>query len=377
MGAFGADRCEHVTKTNLRRRPVPSFVSDEPRPRFSFRETSRNRNSALSAPCARVPSRGRPSRARFAMSDTHHRRPPTGVQPGIAPTVGRPMPRSAEASQKLWKSLQDVTSKVAPSVSSSLKEIGSSTKEVWLDPLREITRDIAGDVREAFRPGGASEAHASLRATAADARGATPRNVGVARVPAASASSEARRRPRRVPRRASSVARAISSASAGLPRARGWSPPSPRAGGGDGHRPRGGGARAARKRAASLGRPGTRSRKSPFRRATATPSGRSDADRASTRRDRGRVFQAGRVANKKRVESERRRRARLSARDAAARRRRRARRAALAAAAASARGRVRRPGPLAIARRAWSTRGAGGEPGGSEPATETRHRLPP
>jgi hypothetical protein len=83
----------------------------------------------------------------------------------------------------LWKSLQDVTSKVAPSVSSSLKEIGSSTKEVWLDPLREITRDIAGDVREAFRPGGASEAHASLRATAADARGATPRNV------AASASS--------------------------------------------------------------------------------------------------------------------------------------------------------------------------------------------
>ena len=117
------------------------------------------------------------------MSDKHHRRPPTGVQPGSAPTVGRPMPRSAEASQKLWKSLQDVTSKVAPSVSSSLKEIGSSTKEVWLDPLREITRDIAGDVREAFRPGGASEAHASLRATAADARGATPRNV------AASASS--------------------------------------------------------------------------------------------------------------------------------------------------------------------------------------------
>lgn len=189
MGAFGADRCEHVTKTNLRRRPVPSFVSDEPRPRFSFRETSRNRNSALSAPCARVPSRGQPSRARFAMSDTHHRRPPTGVQPGIAPTVGRPMPRSAEASQKLWKSLQDVTSKVAPSVSSSLKEIGSSTKEVWLDPLREITRDIAGDVREAFRPGGASEAHASLRATAADARGATPRNVPASRVPAASASS--------------------------------------------------------------------------------------------------------------------------------------------------------------------------------------------
>ena len=117
------------------------------------------------------------------MSDKHHRRPQTGGQPGGAPLVGRPMPRSAEASQKLWKSLQDVTSKVAPSVSSSLKEIGSSTKEVWLDPLREITRDIAGDVREAFRPGGASEAHASLRATAADARGATPRNV------AASASS--------------------------------------------------------------------------------------------------------------------------------------------------------------------------------------------
>jgi hypothetical protein len=97
------------------------------------------------------------------------------------------MPRSAEASQKLWKSLQDVTSKVAPQVSSSLKEIGSSTKEVWLDPLREITRDIAGDVREAFRPGGASEAHAALRAAAADSR-ATPRNVAAARVPAVSVS---------------------------------------------------------------------------------------------------------------------------------------------------------------------------------------------
>ena len=88
----------------------------------------------------------------------------------------------------MWKSLQDVTSKVAPQVSSSLKEIGSSTKEVWLDPLREITRDIAGDVREAFRPGGASEAHAALRAAAADSRGATPRNVAAARVPAASVS---------------------------------------------------------------------------------------------------------------------------------------------------------------------------------------------
>ena len=125
------------------------------------------------------------------MSDKHHRRPPTGRQPGGAPIVGRPMPRSAEASQKLWKSLQDVTSKVAPQVSSSLKEIGSSTKEVWLNPLREITRDIAGDVREAFRPGGASEAHTALRATAAGARGATPRNVAAsARVPDESASSE-------------------------------------------------------------------------------------------------------------------------------------------------------------------------------------------
>ena len=68
-----------------------------------------------------------------------------------------------------------------------MKEIGSSTKEVWLDPLREITRDIAGDVREAFRPGGASEAHAALRAAAADSR-ATPRNVAAARVPAGSVS---------------------------------------------------------------------------------------------------------------------------------------------------------------------------------------------
>ena len=302
MGAFGADRCEHVTKTNLRRRPVPSFVSDEPRPRFSFRETSRNRNSALSAPCARVPSRGQPSRARLAMSDSHHRRPPTGVQPGIAPAVGRPMPRSAEASQKLWKSLQDVTSKVPPSVSSSLKEIGSSTKEVWLDPLREITRDIAGDVREAFRPGGASEAHASLRATAADARGATPRNVPASRVPAASASSRDAAEPP-----------AGSAAASGGSRSE---PPPPSAGERlesifaaleAGRRSTSRRRSAARRENAARAASRTRSRKSPFRAATATRTWAVRTPRASTRRDRGRVFRLG-AFEQKRVTERRRER---------------------------------------------------------------------
>lgn len=87
------------------------------------------------------------------------------------------MPRSAEATGKLWRSLQDVTSKVTPQVQASLAKMGSSTKEVWLEPLREITRDIAGDVREAFRPGGAADAHAALRASAQETRGVAPRNA--------------------------------------------------------------------------------------------------------------------------------------------------------------------------------------------------------
>jgi hypothetical protein len=80
-----------------------------------------------------------------------------------------------------------VTTKVTAQVSASTAQIGSSTKETWLEPLRGITRDLASDVREAFRPGGASEAHAALRATASETRGATPRNVASTRASADSA----------------------------------------------------------------------------------------------------------------------------------------------------------------------------------------------
>ena len=189
MGAFGADRCEHVTKTNLRRRPVPSFVSDEPRPRFSFRETSRNRNSALSAPCARVPSRGQPSRARFAMSDTRHRRPPTGVRPGMPPRSGARC-LEAPSEPKVVEELAGSTSKVAPSVSSSLKGSARAPRRCG-STVEEITRDIAGDVREAFRPGCLRSARVSARDGCGCARGDTPKRPRVARPPASASSRDA------------------------------------------------------------------------------------------------------------------------------------------------------------------------------------------
>ena len=124
------------------------------------------------------------SRARDTMGDKNHRRP--GGSTGGAPIVRGPMPRSVEATNKLWRSLQETAKAVTPQVTASLASVGSHTKEVWLDPLREITRDIAGDVREVFRPGGAGDAHAALRASANETRGAVPRNVASAsRAPAA------------------------------------------------------------------------------------------------------------------------------------------------------------------------------------------------
>ena len=46
---------------------------------------------------------------------------------------------------EFWRQLGDVTTKVS-----------ANAKELWLDPVKEIVRDIGGDVKEAFRPGGAA-----------------------------------------------------------------------------------------------------------------------------------------------------------------------------------------------------------------------------
>jgi hypothetical protein len=260
----------------------------------------------------------------------------------------------------LWKSLQDVTSKVAPSVSSSLKEIGSSTKEVWLDPLREITRDIAGDVREAFRPGGASEAHASLRATAADARGATPRNV------AASASS-----------RDAAGASALSFRG-GI----GWEPsPSsepPSAGErlesifaaletGEGDTD----LEAAERGTRRLGVPNEIEEEPVLSGDGDADAGRFGRRRASARRDRGRVFQAGGVAKRKlRSRSDDDPRELIGALMRRATATPGAAVALAAAAAALVVVFVARDHSLRAARMV-DAGGVGGEPGGSEPAPET------
>jgi hypothetical protein len=44
--------------------------------------------------------------------------------------------------------------------------VSASTRELWINPMKEIARDLGGDVKEAFRPGGAADAHAALRAAA-------------------------------------------------------------------------------------------------------------------------------------------------------------------------------------------------------------------
>lgn len=76
---------------------------------------------------------------------------------------------------EFWRQLGDVTTKVS-----------ANAKELWLDPVKEIVREIGGDVKEAFRPGGAADAHAALRATAAERRARAP---PVAQRPAPAASS--------------------------------------------------------------------------------------------------------------------------------------------------------------------------------------------
>ena len=104
------------------------------------------------------------------MSDKGHRRPPPGWHGG-GPPPGSPSVQPGE----FWRQLGDVTTKVS-----------ANAKELWLDPVKEIVRDIGGDVKEAFRPGGAADAHAALRATAAERRARAP---PVAQRPAPAAAS--------------------------------------------------------------------------------------------------------------------------------------------------------------------------------------------
>lgn len=82
------------------------------------------------------------------MSDKNHRRPPQGGGGGVGGGSGG---SGGGNKAGFWKGL-------------------AHTKEVWLTPMKELARDISADVKEALRPGGAGDAHASLRASAHDKR---------------------------------------------------------------------------------------------------------------------------------------------------------------------------------------------------------------
>lgn len=96
------------------------------------------------------------------MSDKNHRKPPPGGAPGVGGTGVR----------GFWKGLAHFANDFKEQ--GVIQKLSANTKEVWLNPIREIAKDIGADVKEALRPGGASDAHAALRAAAADTRRRPP-----------------------------------------------------------------------------------------------------------------------------------------------------------------------------------------------------------
>ena len=103
------------------------------------------------------------------MADKFHRRP-------VAPGGFTQAPLTTTA---VWRgitnSLATTAAQVAETTPGLLAKASAGTKvvleqnrQLWIDPLSEAMRDIAGDAKDAFRPGGAADAAAALRA---DARG--------------------------------------------------------------------------------------------------------------------------------------------------------------------------------------------------------------
>ena len=86
------------------------------------------------------------------MSADVPRRPPPGWRGGAPPPAN---PSLTKTGSELLRSLASVT-----------QSVSASTRELWINPMKEIARDLGGDVKEAFRPGGAADAHAALRAAA-------------------------------------------------------------------------------------------------------------------------------------------------------------------------------------------------------------------
>jgi hypothetical protein len=107
------------------------------------------------------------------MSDKNHRRPPQGGggggRGGAAGGAGGGAGAAGGGGRPgFWKGLANFAQDFKEQ--GVLQKFSASTKEVWLNPIKEIAKDISADVKEALRPGGASDAHAALRAAAHDKR---------------------------------------------------------------------------------------------------------------------------------------------------------------------------------------------------------------
>jgi hypothetical protein len=108
------------------------------------------------------------------MADKFHRRP---VAPGgftQAPLTTTAVWRGITNSLATTAAqVADATPGLLAKASAGTKVVLEQNRQLWIDPLSEAVRDIAGDAKDAFRPGGAADAAAALRA---DARGIHPKD---------------------------------------------------------------------------------------------------------------------------------------------------------------------------------------------------------
>ena len=106
------------------------------------------------------------------MADKVHRRP---VAPGgftQAPLTSTAVWRGITNSLATTAAqISDATPGLLAKASASTKVVLEQNRQLWIDPLSEAVQDITGDAKAAFRPGGAGDAAAALRA---DARGNIP-----------------------------------------------------------------------------------------------------------------------------------------------------------------------------------------------------------
>jgi hypothetical protein len=105
------------------------------------------------------------------MSDKEHRPPPGGTRGTHPPGWAAGGPSTSAGGAGFWGALRTLGSQIKDQTPGALQKFNNHTREVWLDPLKQISKDISSDVKDAFKPGGgAGDAHAQLKAMAAEKR---------------------------------------------------------------------------------------------------------------------------------------------------------------------------------------------------------------